>query len=109
MAKETSVVADFINFVREQGVVGLAVAVILGAAAKDVVDSLVVDIINPLIGVIFDAEALGQQTLVIGSGDSAVVLGWGNLVSKLVSLLVVAAVVYFVLNKFMAKLDKQKS
>lgn len=101
--KSTSALNDFVLFIREQGVVGLAVAVILGAAAKDVVDSLVKDIINPLIGIFFDADNLAGETFTAGGAE----FGWGNLVSNLVSFAIVAAVVYFVLNKFMAKLDKK--
>jgi len=40
--------SGFIDFVREQGVVGLAVGFILGGAVSKVVSSLVKDIINSL-------------------------------------------------------------
>lgn len=108
MAKKKSAVEGFLDFIKEQGVVGLAVAVILGAAAKDVVDSLVADIINPLIGLLFDADSLATESFTIGEGADAAIIGWGNLVSNLISFAVVAAVVYFVLNKAMAKFDKKK-
>lgn len=38
---------DFIKFIREQGVIGLAIAFILGGAVAKVVSSLVKDIIQP--------------------------------------------------------------
>lgn len=107
MAKKKNALEEFVQFVKEQGVVGLAVAVILGAAAKDVVDSLVNDVINPVIGLLFDAESLSSESFTIGSGADAAVIGWGNLVSTLISFAVVAAVVYFVLNKAIAKFDKK--
>ncbi|OGG09558.1 hypothetical protein A2154_01360 [Candidatus Gottesmanbacteria bacterium RBG_16_43_7] len=57
----------FINFIREQGVVGLAVGFILGGAVSKLVASLVNDIINPVIGVILGmAGNLGDMKLVIG-------------------------------------------
>ena len=102
--KSTNALNGFVDFIREQGVVGLAVAVVLGAAAKDVVDGLVEDIINPLIGVVFDADGLAKETVEIGQAT----LGWGSLVSTLISFAIVAAVVYFILSKFMSKLDKKK-
>jgi large conductance mechanosensitive channel len=40
----------FLNFIREQGVVGLAVGFILGGSVSKVVTSLVTDIINPVLG-----------------------------------------------------------
>ena len=42
----------FIDFIREQGVVGLAVGLVLGVASKSVIDSLVNNIFNPVIGVL---------------------------------------------------------
>jgi len=41
----------FMDFIREQGVVGLAVGFILGGAVSKLVASLVTDIINPIIGI----------------------------------------------------------
>ena len=40
----------FLTFIREQGVVGLAVGFILGGAISKVVTSLVENIIQPLLG-----------------------------------------------------------
>ena len=40
----------FLDFIREQGVVGLAVGFILGGAVSKLVASLVNDLINPLLG-----------------------------------------------------------
>ena len=40
----------FIDFIREQGVIGLAIGFILGGAVSKVVTSLVNDIISPVIG-----------------------------------------------------------
>ena len=47
---------NFMDFVREQGVVGLAVGFVLGGASKDVVTSLIENIVDPIfwIGVGFD-------------------------------------------------------
>ena len=45
----------FTDFIREQGVVGLAVGFILGGAVSKVVSSLVSDIINPVLGIVLGA------------------------------------------------------
>lgn len=82
----------FINFVREQGVVGLAVGFILGGAVSKVVASLVADVINPLISLILgSAGNLAQSYWPIGS----VKVMWGSFVAALVDFAVIAAVVYF--------------
>jgi len=45
----------FIDFIRNYGVIGLAVGFILGGALSSVVSALVNDIINPILGVLLGA------------------------------------------------------
>jgi len=91
----------FMNFIREQGVVGLAVGFILGAAVGRLVAALVEDIINPLIGVALGAAgSLDSYTLMIGTAE----IRWGNFVVVFIDFIVVALVVYFGVKAL--KLDK---
>jgi large conductance mechanosensitive channel len=79
----------FRNFILRGNVVDLAVAVIMGAAFGAVVDSMVKDVITPLVG------ALG------GAPDfSALRLGpiqIGQFINAVVAFVLKAAVVYFVI------------
>ena len=59
--KVKSPVQGFLVFVREQGVVGLAIGLVLGVAAKSVVDSLVANIFNPVIGLIGNGGDLSDK------------------------------------------------
>jgi len=94
----------FINFVREQGVIGLAVGFILGGAISKVVAALVTDLINPLLGFILGAAgSLKDSYIAIGSGK----LMWGDFVNSIVDFLVIALVVYFGVR--VLKLDKLDS
>jgi len=96
----------FLNFVREQGVVGLAVGFILGGAVSKVVSALVTDIINPLLGLAMGAVGdFKYASLNLGSAK----ILYGDLLSVVVDFLVVALVVYFGV-KFLKldKLDKKK-
>lgn len=102
----------FVDFVREQGVVGLAVGLILGIGAKGVVDSLVANILNPIIGLLygggdFDSKYTCLKTV---DGVCASKLGYGSFINAVVSFLIVAAVVYFVVKGLkLDKLDKPKA
>jgi len=97
---------DFMNFIREQGVVGLAVGFILGGAVSGLVSSLVEDIINPLIGIVL-GEAESLTTLSFSILGSEVMLG--NFISTFIDFLVVATVVYVGVKKLgLDKLDKAK-
>jgi large conductance mechanosensitive channel len=78
----------FLAFIREQGVIGLAIGFIMGGATSKVVSSFVADIVQPLLG------------LLIGSTDglSAFAVGPVHLGAFLVALIdfvIIAAVVFY--------------
>ncbi|MFH1601476.1 MAG: MscL family protein [Candidatus Shapirobacteria bacterium] len=96
----------FLEFVRKQGVVGLAVGFILGGSVKEVVSALIEDIINPVLGVLLGStKGLASASLKLGPLE----LLWGHFVSVLIDFLVVAFVVYFGIKGLgLEKLDKKK-
>lgn len=95
----------FMNFIREQGVVGLAVGLAIGTAAGDTVKKLVQAFIDPLVQLLIGSQQ-GLQTAsfdVDVFGRSAT-FQWGAFVSSLITLLAVALVVYGLVH--MLKLDR---
>ena len=101
-----SVLADFTDFLREQKVISLATAVVLGTAVTKLVGSLVADIINPVIGVLVGAAGdLSSMSLKIGP----IKIMWGSFVASILDFIIVASVVYLLLRvlKF-DKIDKPK-
>jgi len=99
--------AGFIRFLREQGVVGLAIGFILGGAVSKVVTAFVTDIVNPLVGLLLGStEGLKQASIRLGESNAIM---WGDFVSVLVDFLIIAAVVYFGFKGLgLDKLDKKK-
>ncbi len=96
----------FISFIREQGVVGLAVGFILGGAISKVVSALVTDIINPLLGILMGAVGnIKDASISVGS----VKIMYGDFISVLIDFTVIALVVYYGVKKLgLDKLDKKK-
>jgi len=96
----------FLEFVRTQGVVGLAVGFILGGAVSNVVKSLVNDIINPVLGILLGATGnLTEKSLIIGSAN----IMYGSFISTAIDFTVIAIIVYFGVKKLgLDKLDKPK-
>ncbi|MDO8567063.1 MAG: MscL family protein [bacterium] len=96
----------FIDFIREQGVVGLAVGFILGGAVSKLVSALVTDVINPLISVALGSVG-GLKTASLNLGSAKIL--YGDLVSVLIDFIVIALVVYFGVKLLrLDKLDKKK-
>ena len=95
----------FLDFIREQGVVGLAVGFILGGAVSQMVTSLVTNIINPLIGIVLGQVDLADRAFTVGSAT----LKYGAFISTIINFVIVAAVVYFGVKWIgLDKLDKKK-
>ena len=97
----------FVEFVRDQGVVGLAVGFILGGAVSKLVASLVADIINPLLAVGLGGVAnLKDAYLMVGPAK----VMWGSFLNVAIDFLVVALVVYFGVKLLkLDKIDKKKT
>lgn len=95
----------FIDFIRKQGVVGLAVGFILGGAVSRVVSALVADIINPILGLVLGAA--GEiKTAAISIGPAKIL--YGDMISVVIDFLVIAFVVYFGVKWLkLDKLDKK--
>ncbi len=96
----------FLDFIREQGVLGLAIGFILGGAVSKVVSALVADIINPFLGFFLGlAGNLKDSSFSIGSAK----ILWGDFIMNIIDFLVIALVIYigFKILKF-NKLDKKR-
>jgi large conductance mechanosensitive channel len=83
--------AGFMDFIRKQGVVGLAIGFIIGVATGTVVTALIKDFINPIIGAIIGKANLDTLTFHIGSAT----FNYGDFISVLINFIVILAVVYF--------------
>jgi large conductance mechanosensitive channel len=110
MAKSTS---GFVNFVKEQGVVGLATGLAIGGAAGKAVQAIVDGFINPIVGFILGGSDLNDSkwSVVKATATSARSLefGWGMIVSGVITLLATAFVVYYIVSAMgLDKLDKKK-
>ncbi len=92
---------EFMEFLKEYKVVGLAVAFIIAAATNDLVKSLVDNVIMPLVNPLIPGGGWETATVALGP----FVIGWGPFLSSLIYFLIIALVV-FVIAKKMLKEEK---
>ncbi len=84
--------SGFLQFIRKQGVVGLAVGFILGGAVSKFVSAIVTDLVSPILGIFLSKVGdLKDATWTLGSA----IIKWGDFVSVTIDFVVIAAVVYF--------------
>ena len=99
---------EFIIFIREKGVLGLAVGIILGGAVTKLVTSVVDNLISPLVGVV-TGTAGNLTALTYTMPLTNITFKYGALLSSIIDFVAVLAVVYFVFVKSpIHKLDKKE-
>ena len=94
---------EFKEFIKRGNVVDLAVAVVIGGAFSSIVNSLVNDMIMPLIGVIIGGINFRGLTLRVGN---ATIL-YGSFLQNVINFLIIAFAI-FMLVKFINKFFKKK-
>jgi large conductance mechanosensitive channel len=95
----------FREFILRGNVVDLAVAVVIGAAFGALVASFVKDIITPVIAAIFGKPDFSSLSFAIHSS----VFHYGSFINAVISFLLVAAAVYFVVVVPMNKLAERRA
>ncbi|MFF5505561.1 large conductance mechanosensitive channel protein MscL [Streptomyces roseolus] len=108
--KKESVMAGFKAFLMRGNVIDLAVAVVIGAAFTNIVNSVVKGIINPIVGAFGTkdlesyASCLKDPCRVVDGEMQGIQLQWGLVLSAILSFIITAAVVYFLMVLPMAKI-----
>ena len=91
----TGFIPEFKAFLSKYGVIGLAIAVIIGGAAGKLVSSLVADILMPIITFFIPGGAWRTATWTIGP----IVLMIGSFVGNIIDFLIIAVVVFLIMKQ----------
>ena len=95
---------DFKKFILRGNVIDLAIAVVIGAAFGSIVTALVKDLITPLIAAIGGQPDFSALTFTINHSKFL----YGDFFNAVISLLIIAAVVFFLVvqpvNKLLARM-----
>jgi large conductance mechanosensitive channel len=97
-------IREFRDFVLRGNVIDLAVGIVIGAAFTAIVNSLVADLLTPLIGILFSADF---SELAVTLRDSTIT--YGNFMNALISFLLVAAALFFFVVKPMNALAARRA
>ncbi len=95
--------SDFKAFITRGNVMDMAVGIIVGTAFTAIVQSLVNDIVMPVIGVIIGGVNFADLAWVIHPATetaAAVTLNYGNFIQKIINFLLIALVVFIMVRSF---------
>lgn len=90
-------IAEFKKFIMRGNVLDMAVGVIVGGAFTAIVTSLNKDILIPLLG-IFGGTDFSHLTVVLGEGEEAPVLAYGNFITAVINFLITALVIFLLIK-----------
>lgn len=89
---------EFKDFINKGNVMDLAVAVVIGAAFTAIVNSVVSDLIMPLISLCTGGINFSDMKLAIGIGENAAAFTYGNFINAVIQFLIVAFVVFIIVK-----------
>lgn len=118
MSKEKGFVSEFKKFIMRGNVIDLAVGVIIGGAFQAIVNSLVNDIIMPVISLITGGLDFKNWFIVLGDGEyetaaeaveaGAATLNYGAFISAIINFLIMAFVIFTIIRAINKVNDKFK-
>ena len=88
------IISEFKEFVMKGNVLDMAVGIIIGSAFIKIVDSLVADMLMPVIGILIGG--VDFTTLSYNVGDAK--LMYGNAIQATVNFIIIALVLFFILK-----------
>ena len=107
-----SILSEFKEFAVKGNVIDLAVGVIIGGAFGKIVDSLVADIIMPLVGLVFGKLDFSYLYVVLGTAPAGVantladlkkagvpVLAYGNFITIAVNFVILAFIIFMMVKQ----------
>ena len=107
MSKGKGFLNEFKKFIMRGNVMDMAVGVIVGGAFTSIVTSLNKDILTPLLG-IFGGTDFSNLVLVLGSGEEAPILAYGNFITAVINFLITAFVIFCLVKGMNAIGEKLK-
>lgn len=110
--QKKSILQEFSDFLKTFGVIGLAIAFVIGAASSRLVTAFVTDIVNPIVGFFLPSGDLKTLHYNVTNAQGAVsTFAYGDLISNIIDFLIIAFVVflaYKVLSRYKVVEDKSK-
>jgi len=99
--QKTSFIEEFKTFISQGSVMDLAVGIVIGSAFTKIVNSLVSDIIMPIVGLLAGGVDFTNLSITIpnylGTSDAAVIR-YGNFIQNVVDFLIIAFSIFLAIR-----------
>jgi len=99
---------EFKEFISRGNVMDLAVAVIIGAAFSAIVNSLVKDMLTPLLSLVIGGIDFSELYLQLGPEETAAKFAYGNFMQALINFLFISFFVFLMVKALNILLRRKK-
>jgi large conductance mechanosensitive channel len=86
---------EFFKFLKTFGIIGLAIAFVIGQASATLVNALVTDIVNPLVGLFVPTGDLNTMSIKVTNVSGTVSeFKYGDLISNIIDFVIIAFIIF---------------
>jgi large conductance mechanosensitive channel len=102
--KSQSIIEQFMQFLKTFGIIGLAIAFVIGAASSKLITAFVNDLINPIVGLALPSGSLKELSYTVTNPQTGAtsVFAYGDLIANVIDFLIIAILV-FIMYKILSK------
>lgn len=107
MKKTKGFIGEFKEFIMRGNVIDLAVGVIIGGAFQAIVNSLVDDILMPLLGIVLGKVDFSALMVTVGNAN----ISYGKFITAIINFIIMAFVIFLIvkgINGISEKLAKKE-
>ena len=97
---------EFKTFISKGSVMDMAVGIIIGGCFTAIVNSLVNDLVMPLLSLLTGGYDFTKLSVVLGSGENAATLNYGLFISAVINFLLIAFVIFCLIKSINRMKDK---
>ena len=102
-----ALIKEFKEFISRGNVMDMAVGVIVGGAFTAIVNSLVKDMLMPLLSLLTGGFDFSGLCIALGEGENAATINYGSFISAIINFLLIALVIFLII-KAINKVSRKK-
>lgn len=102
-----ALIKEFKEFISRGNVMDMAVGVIIGGAFIAIVNSLVNDMLMPLLSLLTGGFDFSGLCIALGEGENAATINYGSFISAIINFLLIALVIFLII-KAINKVSRKK-
>lgn len=99
----TTLLKDFLTFLKEYKIISLAIAFVMGAASTSLVNSLVRDIFMPILAPLLPGTSWKEAVFIIGP----IHIAYGAFLAEVLNFVILALIIFIIVRKLFKEEEEE--